>query len=155
MSEQATNPFSDAERRVVAALAAMVIPASAEHGVPGANDPAIVDNILADASRRPEQLRAALQALEAVAQAKLNTPFADLADDQRDTVTNAFRGAHEGHANLVANLTVQGYYRDDRVMRSIGIDPRPPHPLGYEVEQGDWSLLEPVQGRAPFYRPAD
>ena len=32
MSEQATNPFSDAERRVVAALAAMVIPASAEHG---------------------------------------------------------------------------------------------------------------------------
>ena len=62
MSEQATNPFSDAERRIVAALAAMVIPASAEHGVPGANDPAIVDNILADASRRPEQLRAALQA---------------------------------------------------------------------------------------------
>ena len=155
MSEQATNPFSDAERRVVAALAAMVIPASAEHGVPGADDPAIVDNILADASSRPEQLRAALEALEAVAQAKLNTPFADLADDQRDTVTNAFREAHEGHANLVANLTVQGYYRDDRVMRSIGIDPRPPHPLGYEVEQGDWSLLEPVQGRAPFYRPAD
>ena len=155
MSDQTTSPFTDDERRAVAALAAMVIPASAEHGVPGADDPAIVDNILHDAGKRPAQLRAALAALEAMATEMHGAAYADLSVDQRYTVTSAFRDAHEGHANLVANLTVQGYYRDDRVMRSVGLEPRPPHPLGYEVEQGDWSLLEPVKGRAPFYRLAE
>jgi len=46
------------------------------------------------------------------------------------------------------------YYRDDRVMRSLGIEPRPPFPGGFAVEQGDWSLLDPVKARAPFWRQA-
>ena len=49
-------------------------------------------------------------------------------------------------------LTFQCYYRDDRVMRSLGMEPRPPFPKGYEVAQGDWSLLEPVKARDPFWR---
>ncbi|MGH7054344.1 MAG: hypothetical protein ACREFK_16060 [Stellaceae bacterium] len=32
-------------------------------------------------------------------------------------------------------------------MRSLGMEPRPPYPKGFEVESGDWSLLDPV--RAP------
>ena len=50
MSDAATSPFTDDERRAVAALAAMVIPASEELGVPGADDPAIVDNIMPSAT---------------------------------------------------------------------------------------------------------
>lgn len=152
MTDQTTQPFSADQRRALAALAAMVIPASAEFGIPGADDPAIVENILEDASRRPEQLSAALVALEAVAEELHGTVFADLSEVQRKDVTEAFRETHAGHANLAANLTVQGYYRDDRIMQSIGLDPRPPHPLGYEVEQGDWSLLDPVREKAAFYR---
>jgi hypothetical protein len=37
-------------------------------------------------------------------------------------------------------------------MRSLGMEPRPPFPTGHEVEQGDWSLLDPVRKRAKFYR---
>jgi hypothetical protein len=29
---------------------------------------------------------------------------------------------------------------------------RPPFPQGYVVEQGDWTLLEPVQRRPKVYR---
>ena len=43
-------------------------------------------------------------------------------------------------------------YRDDRVLRSLGMEPRPPFPKGFEVEQGDWSLLEPVKRRGKLYR---
>ncbi len=152
MSDLTGHPFSDDERRALTALAAMIVPASAEYGVPGADDPAIVENILADASRRPEQLGAALAVLDALAREAHGAAYAGLTDGQRDSVTAAFRETHKGHANLVANLVVQGYYRDDRVMASIGLDPRPPHPLGYEVEQGDWSLLDPVRGKEAFYR---
>jgi hypothetical protein len=34
-----------------------------------------------------------------------------------------------------ANLVAPRYYRDDRVMRSLGLASRPPYPKGYEVER--------------------
>ena len=155
MDDETKSLFTDDERLAVTALAAMVIPASEEYGVPGADDPAIVDNILVDASRYPEQLKDALAALNALAQEEAGLPYASVSDDKRKEITSAFRKSHVGHAKLFANLTVQGYYRDDRVMRSIGLEARPPHPQGYEVEQGDWSLVNPVKKKAPFYRPTD
>lgn len=36
------------------------------------------------------------------------------------------------------------YYRDDRVKRSLGQDPRLPFPKGYVVEQGDCSARQEV-----------
>jgi len=38
------------------------------------------------------------------------------------------------------------------VMLSLGQEPRPPFPKGHVVEQGDWSLLDPVRARPPMYR---
>ena len=43
--------------------------------------------------------------------------------------------------------------RSARVLESLGTPPRPPFPEGYEVDQGDWSLLDPVRNRGPIYRP--
>ena len=39
-------------------------------------------------------------------------------------------------------------------MRSLDMEPRSPFPDGFEVEQGDWSLLEPVKRRGKVYRDA-
>ncbi len=50
---------------------------------------------------------------------------------------------------------LQCYYRDDRVIRSLGLEPGPPFPKGYTVEQGDWSLLEAVRNRPPMWRDVD
>jgi len=55
----------------------------------------------------------------------------------------------------VATLTrvvLQCYYRDDRVVRSLGLEPRPPYPKGHVLEEGDWSLLDPVRARPPMWR---
>jgi hypothetical protein len=46
------------------------------------------------------------------------------------------------------------YYRDDRVMLSLGLEPRAPFPKGHVLEGGDWSLLDPVRARKPFWREA-
>jgi hypothetical protein len=45
----------------------------------------------------------------------------------------------------LTRITLQCYYRDDRVMRSLGMEPRSPFPEGFELEQGDWSPLDPVR----------
>ena len=45
------------------------------------------------------------------------------------------------------------YYRDDRVMVSLGLEARPPFPKGHVLEQGDWSLLDPVRGPQALLAP--
>jgi hypothetical protein len=39
-----------------------------------------------------------------------------------------------------------------RVLRSPGLEPRAPFPKGHTLEQGDWSLLDPVKARPPMRR---
>ena len=38
------------------------------------------------------------------------------------------------------------------IVRSLGMELRPPFPKGHVVEQGDWSLLDPVRNRPSFWR---
>ena len=152
MRQPDLTPLSEAETRCLAALADAVIPPSDAHGVPGAGDPAIVAEIVGDAARRRPRLLAALKAVDALAQDKAGAPFADLGPDDRTAVAAAFRAAEPALAEIVANLAAQCFYRDDRVMRSLGLAPRPPHPDGYEVPEGNWSLLDPVRRRDSFYR---
>jgi len=49
---------------------------------------------------------------------------------------------------------LQCYYRDDRVLRSLGLELRPPFPNGHVLPDGDWSLLDPVKKRPSKLRQA-
>ena len=55
----------------------------------------------------------------------------------------------------LGRAVLQCYYRDDRVMRALGLEPRPPFPKGRVLEQGDWSLLDAVRGRPRMWRDVD
>ena len=55
-------------------------------------------------------------------------------------------------AATLVRVVLQCYYRDDRVMISLGQEPRSPFPKGHTVEQGDLSLLDPVRARPPIWR---
>ena len=52
-------------------------------------------------------------------------------------------------AAALGRIVLGAYYRDDRVLLALGHEARAPFPKGYEVEQGDWSLLEVVAPAAP------
>ena len=49
--------------------------------------------------------------------------------------------------------TYVAYYQHRDVVRALGLPPRPPHPEGYELEEGDLTLLDPVRRRDPLFRP--
>jgi hypothetical protein len=44
-------------------------------------------------------------------------------------------------------LVYGGYYQHPRVVTALGLEPRAPHPKGYEMGKDDWSLLDPVRRR--------
>ena len=81
--------------------------------------------------------------------------FANLDPQRRDAIAAELRETAGGALTYLTRIILQCYYRDDRVMRSLGMEPRPPSPKGVEVEQGDWSLLDPVRARPILYRYAD
>jgi hypothetical protein len=137
------------ETRSLHCVAAMMIPASSAYGVPGADDDTIFADIVSSLGLDTALVKQALQRLDDLA----DGVFAELDVVRRQAAAEALR--KEGGAPLTAltRVIAQCYYRDDRVMRSLGLELRAPFPRGFEVEQGDWSLLNPVRARAPFYRP--
>jgi hypothetical protein len=78
--------------------------------------------------------------------------FADLEPPRRDAAAARLRETGGDALMYLTRIVLQCYYRDDRVMRSLGMEVRPPFPKGFELEQGDWSLLDPVRARRPFFR---
>jgi hypothetical protein len=137
-----------AERRALRCVAGMMIPASAEYDVPGADDEQIFADIVRSAGRDTAAIARALGDLEA----RAGSSVADLDPARRESAAGAWRAAASPDFILLQRLVLQCYYRDDRVMLSLGMEPRPPFPKGHAVEQGDWSLLEPVRQRAKMWR---
>jgi hypothetical protein len=142
--------LTPAQRDDLCAIAGLMIPASAEFDVPGADDPAIQADILKTLGRNAAPVRQALDELARLAGA----PFASLDPARREAVAAQLRAQGGVAVATLARVILQCYYRDDRVVRSLGLEPRPPYPKGHELAQGDWSLLDPVRARAPFWRRA-
>ena len=136
------------QRRSLRCLAEMMIPASAEYRVPGAGDDTIFADILCSFGRDAHHMMAVLRMLEQLA----DGVFADLPPERRNALVARLRETGGQALMYLTRIILQCYYRDDRVMRSLGMEVRPPFPKGFEVEQGDWSLLTPVRARPKLYR---
>ena len=119
-----------------------------EFDVPGADDPAIQADILATLGRDAAPVREALDVLARLAGA----PLAGLDPARREAVAMELRAKGGAAVATLTRVVLQCYYRDDRVVRSLGLEPRPPYPKGHVLEDGDWSLLDPVRARPPFWR---
>jgi hypothetical protein len=141
--------LTDAEIADLRCLAGMIVPPSAKYDVPGADDDRIFDDIVNSIGRDLNDIRAALAKLHALSGA----PFAALDATSRAEVAAKLRTDRPAPLNTLIRLVLLCYYRDDRVMVSLGLEVRPPFPKGHTLEQGDWSLLDPVRARAPFWRP--
>ncbi len=144
------DTLTDAEIRDLRALAGLMIPANTTYGVPGADDERILADIVKNLERDTADAQTALRQLAVLS----GGAFADLSPERRAEVAARFK--QEGGAPLFAlnRVVLLCYYRDDRVMRSLGQEPRSPFPKGHVVEQGDWSLLDPVRNRPPIWRRA-
>jgi hypothetical protein len=144
------DELTPAESRDLRCVAGMMIPASSEFDVPGADDAVIFADIVGTMGRDLGQVREALGELATLA----GGSFAALNATRRDAVIAAFRERGGAAAATLSRVILQCYYRDDRVMRSLGLEPRPPFPKGHTLEQGDWSLLDPVRARPKMWRDA-
>jgi hypothetical protein len=134
-------------REMLRVLVGTMIPQSEEYGVPGADDPTIFEDILQTAQPYLDMLTEHMALLE-----QQQPAFATLSSDRRLAQAQQFLAAQPLFGSLLVSLTTQCYYRDNRVMEALGMEARPPFPKGFEIEQGDWSLLDPVRARGSISR---
>lgn len=148
MSTPSGNELSPTEQADFRRLAGFMIPPSEAFGVPGADDPAIFADIVGSLGRDTADVRAALGGLAALA----GGSFAALDASRAEAVAHDFVSHPSREITVLGRTVLQCYYRDDRVLRSVGLEPSPPFPRGNTLEQGDWSLLDPVRNRAQLWR---
>src|SRR5689334_686481 len=146
----ATTELTRAQCNDLRTVAAMIIPASDEYKVPGADDPAIQADMLATLGRDTALVKQALDHLARLAGRSL----AELDPARRDAIANEFRATGGAAAATLVRVVLQCYYRDDRVLRSLDIELRAPFPKGHVLPEGDWALLDPVKARAGTLRRA-
>jgi hypothetical protein len=140
--------LSPAQASALQRLTGIMIPADSTYGVPAANDPAIFADIVRSLGRDRSAVIAALATLDTLGSA----PFNDLSEAESETVAMAFLATSSPLVTAISRVVLQCYYRDDRVLVSVGHEALAPFPRGNVVEQGDWSLLDTVRHRPSFWR---
>ena len=146
------NPFTDAERHTLIALVGAVIPASAKYRTPGADDPDVAADILATARPYHATIAPALNHVESIAAQRFDTAYAELDAATRAQIASELSRSRFAGVGTLVTITAQCYYRDDRVMGSLDMEPRAPYPQGFDLPEGNFSLLEPVRRRGRIYR---
>lgn len=146
------TPLSPRELRDLRRLAGFMVPADVAYDVPGADDESIFDDIVRSLGRDAPAVRTALRMLREIAGWDAEGGLDSLDVDKAETAMLALLGRDAAVVKALGRAVLQCYYRDDRVLRSLGITPLPPFPGGRPLEQGDWSLLDAIRGRPQMWR---
>jgi len=156
MTEDENAPaFSPDEERTFAAVLDEVIPPSDDGRLPGAGEIGIAHDIEQTLQQTPEVRPVVTQGLSTVSElANDRNPkgFAALSRREKLEVLDEVSAREQAFLPSVMFLAYAAYYVNDRVVEALGLEPRPPHPKGYEVEPDDLSLLEQVRQRPKLYR---
>ena len=143
------HTFTQQEKHLLRRLAGSIISASDQLQLPGADDEAIFGELLRRVERKGELHQAMVDffaefgGIETVA--NLDEPDFQALMDVVQTKQHRFLAT-------TLTLVVQSYYQNPGVLRALSKDVDPPFPRGNDLEQGDWSLLDPVKKRTSFFR---
>ena len=147
------NGFSAAQRATLAALLDALVPQSADGRLPGAGALGLASGIEQQLGAMCAFTAPGLDALEARARERGASGFAELGAAERAEVLNAHAAADPGFLPGLVFQVYSAYYQHPRVLSGLGLEPRPPHPKGYALEQPDLdALLAPVRARTKLYR---
>ncbi len=147
--------FSAAQRTALASVLDALIPPSADGRLPGAGEIGLASAIEEKLGAMCAFTARGLDALDALARERGANGFAALVAAERSDVLNAHAAADPGFLPGLVFQIYSIYYQHPRVQEGLGLEPRPPHPRGYALEQPDLdALLAPVRARAKLYRDA-
>jgi hypothetical protein len=155
MSETTTARFSADDERALAILLDDIIPPGGARNLPGAGELGIASFVAEFARTMPvlqPVIEQGLATLARLAASRDSGAFAALSAADRAAVTSELNAADPAFLGTLTFVAYVGYYKHPTIVAALGLEPRAPHPKGYEMEPNDLSLLEPVRRRGRMYR---
>ena len=146
------SALTAAQLAVLDAVLNLIVPPSSDARMPGAAEVGVLAYLCAEAADALPVLREELDELERRANARFARSFIALVQGERHALVEELRARTPAFMSRLAMETLACYYQHDRVLVGLGLEARPPHPTGYQVAQGDLSLLAPVRARGQIYR---
>ena len=163
----AKNVLTDAQRELLTQVLDRIVPA--DGGLPGAGELGVAEFVESTAGSAPEQDRHSreggnpsatrqlvdgLKLIEVTCGRHGSEAFGVLDAAARDRVLRTVESESPAFFDELVRLTYVGYYSQPRVAAALGLEARPPQPLGFDMRQTDLSLLDNVRKRGPVYREA-
>jgi hypothetical protein len=122
-----------------------LIPASPDGRMPAAGALGLADVVRAETAGARDVVAAGLSALE-------ERGFGELDAEGRIAALREIEADQPEFVRTLLVPTCIAYYRHPDVLEGLGMEPRPPHPKGFELEAGDLAALDRVRRRGPIYR---
>ncbi len=144
--------FSDAQIELVTEVLNRIIPANEE--LPGAGEIAVnfLDEVVGGSPRLKRIFNHGLSQIEVCAYRMYTKDFPSLSCEQMHAVLRQVEVDEGEFFDLLVRQTYNGYYTDPRIVELLGLEARPPQPLGHSVDQGNIALIENVKNRGIVYR---
>ena len=154
-SDKSNLRFSEDERRALSSILDELIPPSDDGRFPGAGELGLASYIEQGLEQTPALKPVIVQGLPAVdelARGRSSRAFTALSREDKLEELNELGSKQPAFLPTLLLLTYVGYYQSPRVVEALGLEARPPHPMGYETEPNDLTLLDPVRERPKMYR---
>ena len=152
MSKNKNDPvLSPVEERALTSVLDEIVPPSDDGRLPGAGELGVVRYVARVLEQTPDLrpvISKGLAAADELASRRGSQGFAALSRPDKREVLNELGTSEPAFLPGLIFHTYAGYYQHDRVFEALGLEPRPPHPKGYEMEPNDLTLLEPVLRRS-------
>ena len=142
--------FSAQQIQLLASLVEMMVPANGEF--PGAAEPEILTVIINKLSTEESTVTDALGLLESLSQQDYGMDFSGLASAQQEKLFERMKHQASSFIQMLQVNVLSSYYQNQKVLSALGVPARSPYPDGYTVAETDWSILDPVRERDPFYK---
>ena len=144
--------FGDAQYGLVAEVLNRIIPA--DEKLLGAGEIAVdyLDEVVGGSPRLKRVFSHGLSRIEVGAYRLYSQDFLSLTAERMDAVLRQVEADEGEFFDLLVRQTYNGYYTDPRIVELLGLEVRPPQPLGHRVDQGNITLIENVKNRGIAFR---
>jgi hypothetical protein len=144
--------FPAAQHPMIRAVLNRLIPA--DGGFPGAGELDLLDHLDRSACSSAETRRMFVEGMRqiGVESERRARAFEDLTPAEQDAVLRHVEGERRSFFEALVGQAYQAYYSHPAIVGLLGLEARPPQPLGHALPPFDVTLVRSMSQRAPLYR---
>ena len=147
--------FPESQHPLVRAVLNRLVPPGG--GFPGAGDLELLHHLDRAASASTAIRRMFVEGMRQIAvesERRHARSLEDLTPALQDAVLRQVEGEHRAFFESLVSQTYQAYYSHPTIVQLLGLEARPPQPLGHALPPFDPTLTRPVSTRGALYRQA-